>query len=581
MVTTGQRSFDDLGTPLHDVTFCVIDLETTGGSARDCAITEVGAVKLRGGATLGTFQTLVDPGRTIPSPITGLTGITEAMVRPAPRMEAVLPTLLEFIGGSVIVGHNIRFDLGFLAAALNRDGYPLLGNLSVDTYALARRLVRDETPDYRLGTLATRFRLEHRPTHRALDDALATGDLLHALLERAGRLGVTGLDDLLVLPTMAGHAPADKLRLTDGLPRAPGVYLFRDRGGIVVYVGQAANLRAGVRSYFSGSSRRQVPALLREVQRIDHEVCSSPLEAAVRQVRLIHRLQPRFNRQGRSSDRRAYVKLTLDERFPRLSVVRDPRADGAFYLGPLASSAVARQVVEAIESVVPLRRCGVRIGRRTPVRDVACPPARSGMATCPCSGAITAGAYTEHVYRTVRGLTTDPGILLAPLRASMERLSAEQRFEEAAEVRDRAAALSSALRRQREIETFRRAGRLVVEIDGDRWAEIVGGRLVEAWGPGGPPARASPRPTPQPTTPADPPARLPFPLVVAALADEHPPCPRHLADEVLCVARWLDEQAHEVRIVHCDEGLSWPASPLATFQPRRMPSDSSDGTGRR
>src|SRR5688500_4376816 len=103
-----QRSFDDLGTPLHQVTFCVVDLETTGGSPASCAITEVGAVKLRGGECLGTFQTLVNPGGPIPPAITVLTGITEAMVLPAPSVATVLPPLLEFLSGTVLVGHNVR-----------------------------------------------------------------------------------------------------------------------------------------------------------------------------------------------------------------------------------------------------------------------------------------------------------------------------------------------------------------------------------------------------------------------------------------------------------------------------------------
>src|SRR3954466_5046313 len=108
-----QRSFDDMGTPLCDVTFVVLDLETTGGSANTCAITEVGAIKFRGGECLGTFQTLVNPGVAIPPEITYLTGITEAMVLPAPPIERVLPAFLEFIGGGIIVGHNVRFDLSF------------------------------------------------------------------------------------------------------------------------------------------------------------------------------------------------------------------------------------------------------------------------------------------------------------------------------------------------------------------------------------------------------------------------------------------------------------------------------------
>jgi DNA polymerase III subunit epsilon len=93
-----QRSFDDLGTPLHDVTFCIIDLETTGGNRNDDMITEIGAVKVRGGECLGTFQTLVNPGRAIPPQITMLTGLSDVLVAQAPRIEAVLGTLIDFVG---------------------------------------------------------------------------------------------------------------------------------------------------------------------------------------------------------------------------------------------------------------------------------------------------------------------------------------------------------------------------------------------------------------------------------------------------------------------------------------------------
>ncbi|NNE73138.1 MAG: DEDD exonuclease domain-containing protein, partial [Acidimicrobiales bacterium] len=366
-LTGVQRTLDDLGDPLSDVTFCVVDLETTGGSPHDCYITEIGAVKLRGGQCLGTFQSMVNPGAAIPPRITVLTGITEAMVRTAPRIEAVLPSLLEFIGGSVIVGHNVRFDLSFLNAALERDRRPTLVNRSVDTCALARRLVRSEVPNCKLGTLASRFRLDHQPSHRALDDALATGDLLHFLLERAASHGVHGLDDLLTLPTMAGHAEAAKLALTDSLPRAPGVYLFRDRRGDVLYVGKAANLRSRVRSYFSSETRRKVGAMLRELHSIEHIECHHQLESAVIELRLIHRHQPRYNRQGkRRKGRQPWVKLTLNEAYPRLSIVRAVKEDGGLYLGPLGSKRSAQLVVDAIHTALPLRRCRQRVRRSGP-----------------------------------------------------------------------------------------------------------------------------------------------------------------------------------------------------------------------
>ncbi|MDH5373747.1 MAG: exonuclease domain-containing protein, partial [Acidimicrobiia bacterium] len=120
MTLAVQRTFDEMGAPLFDVPFCVLDLETTGGSAADCEITEIGAVIYQGGDLVSTFQTLVNPGSEIPPFITILTGITQSMVIEAPRIEEALPTFLEFIGDAVIVGHNVRFDLSFLNAAALR-----------------------------------------------------------------------------------------------------------------------------------------------------------------------------------------------------------------------------------------------------------------------------------------------------------------------------------------------------------------------------------------------------------------------------------------------------------------------------
>jgi DNA polymerase III subunit epsilon len=545
-----QRTFDDLGTPLSQVTFCVVDLETTGGSAERCGITEVGAVKVRGGEFLGTFQSLVNPGVPIPPEITVLTGITQAMVLPAPRIEPVLAAFEEFSAGTVIVGHNVRFDLSFLAAARRAAGWSAMTNPWVDTCALARRLVRDEVANCRLSTLARSFRLSHQPSHRALDDALATTDLLHLLLERAAAFGVLGLDDLLSLPRINGHPQAAKLRLTDRLPRRPGVYLFRDAGGRPLYVGKAANLRQRVRSYFSSDDRRKIGQLLRETQQIDHIPCTGPLDAAVLEVRLIHRLQPRFNRQGKQWGKYSYVKLTLNERFPRLAVVRQAKADGARYVGPLPSASAARRVVEAIETVMPLRRCTTNPGKCD--RPAPCAPAQLGVATCPCSGAISEADYRVIVERTERGLTVSPDVLLDPLRGQMTALADAERFEEAADVRDRAEALAGALRRQRHIDQLRDAGTVVVERPGAFRAEVRDGVLLGCWPVDADPTLAGVDELESP--PAGPVAGLPLP------AD--------LVDEMGCIARWLDAEAARVRVVHCEGGLASAFPPIASMSPR-------------
>ncbi len=295
----------DLETPLSEVTFVVVDLETTGTVAGQSRIIEVGAAKFRGGQCLGTFQTLINPECGVPPFIVVLTGITEAMVVPAPTIDEVLPSLLEFIGDGVLVGHNLRFDTSFLDAALVDSGRPALAQHRVDTLAVARRLVSDEVPNHRLSTLAQLFRATIPPTHRALDDVLATAEVFHGLLERLGSLGVTDLDDLLALPSTT---PAlAKLPLLAGLPRSPGVYLLRDSGGRVIYVGTAANLRAGVRSHLPAGRRRKLGPLMHETAAVDHLACQCVEEAAVHELRLIAAHQPRYNRRRR---RRAPLRRT-------------------------------------------------------------------------------------------------------------------------------------------------------------------------------------------------------------------------------------------------------------------------------
>ena len=170
-----QQTFDELGTPLRQATFVVVDLETTGGSAAaGSSITEIGAVKVRGGELLGEFQTLVAPGRPVPPMITTLTGISDRMLVDAPPPAAVIPSFLEFARGSVLVAHNAGFDIGFLKAATARLDLAWPRFPVVDTVLMARALLgRGETSNMRLATLARHFGSPTTPTHRALDDALA------------------------------------------------------------------------------------------------------------------------------------------------------------------------------------------------------------------------------------------------------------------------------------------------------------------------------------------------------------------------------------------------------------------------
>ncbi|CAB4746027.1 unannotated protein [freshwater metagenome] len=200
-----QPGFSELGLPLKDVTFIVLDLETTGASpAQGCAITEIGAVAVRGGEILAEFSTFVNPKVPLPEYITNLTGITDEMLSDAPQIAEAYENFIKFIsahsenGAPYFVAHNAPFDLGFLKAAARSLSEPWPKHEVLDTVRFARLVVeRSEILNYKLGTLAEFFQTAALPTHRALDDVKTTVEVLHRLIERAAGFEVFTIQDLL------------------------------------------------------------------------------------------------------------------------------------------------------------------------------------------------------------------------------------------------------------------------------------------------------------------------------------------------------------------------------------------------
>jgi DNA polymerase III subunit epsilon len=433
---------DPLAVDLSRVTFVVLDLETTGGPAGDGAgITEVGAVKTRGGEQLGELATLVNPGGPVPPFITVLTGITTAMVAEAPPIEQVLPALLEFLGDAVLVAHNAPYDTGFLKAACTVHGYPWPRPVVVDTAALARRvLINEEVPNRKLATLARYFRSSVQPTHRALDDARATVEVLHALIGRLGSHGVHTLRDTVEFVKAVSPEQRRKRHLADGLPRVPGVYVFRGADDRALYVGTSGDIATRVRSYFTASEKRaRIREMLAAADRVETVECAHALEAQVRELRLIAAHRPPYNRRSRDPQKVWWLKLT-SEPYPRLSLVRAVADDRAAYLGPFSSRRRAEAAAAGIYDAVPLRQCTPRLSVRQP--SPACALAELGRCGAPCEHRMTVTAYGQEAADPVReAFAGDPGEVVAALRMRMETLSARGRFEEAARVRGRLAVL--------------------------------------------------------------------------------------------------------------------------------------------
>jgi len=194
--------------PLAELEFVIVDVETTGWLPDQASITEIGAVRVSGGRVRAEFCTLVNPGRAIPADITALTGITDAMVGQAPLIGAVLPRFLAFARGCVLTAHNAAFDIGFLSAACVACGVGWPDFPVLDTVTLARLVLgAAEVPDCKLRTLADFLGAGTVPCHRALSDAMATAEVLQALLRRLAAAGVRTLAELSA-PASPGDGPA-------------------------------------------------------------------------------------------------------------------------------------------------------------------------------------------------------------------------------------------------------------------------------------------------------------------------------------------------------------------------------------
>jgi DNA polymerase III subunit epsilon len=399
---------------LEEATFVVFDLETTGLRPGSARPCEFGAVRVRNLALAERFQTLANPGARLAPAVSALTGLRDVELRRAPPVAAAVRRFLSFAGDAVLVAHNARFDMAFLDNETTRLTGSRVVATVVDTVGLARRLLGRQPAN--LAALAYRFATDARPCHRALPDAEATAEILLCLIGMAQERGARTVADLVELSATKPRRAQRKRSLAFGAPQRPGVYLFRDVHDQVLYVGRARDLRARLRSYFrSDRQRPAVEAALAALARVEWRVLGSELEAGLEELRLIRELRPPANARSARPDRYLYLRRRGD------SVVCSSQPNE---LGPLTSRKRAQLAARALQGV--------------------------------------------------QWETLDDA--LPKLRAKLKRVAADLRFEDAARLRDRIAALEDAAREIRRMEQLRQMAVCVVvpgERDGTRRAFFV------------------------------------------------------------------------------------------------------------
>jgi len=438
-----------------ETTFVVTDTETTGGSAADDRLIEIGAVKVCDGRIVDRYTSLVNPGRSVPGRITRLTGISTAMVFDQRPAKAVLPEFRRFLGDAVFVAHNLAFDWRFINVELDRCDQESLDNRALCTLRLARRVLRG-LRSKGLSSLSDHYGISIDRRHRALDDAEATAIILTRLISAIEfEHGVSDLSGLLSFQRLAygstledsEHVKRIRHEILPVVPRRPGVYFMRNRAGRVIYVGKAKNLRSRVRTYFTAVEAHppRTRRLVRETRDVTWKETGSELGALLEESRLIKELQPRHNRALRRYSRRPFIKLDFQTAFPRVGIVQHVIDDGAEYFGPVHGTRNAARLADMINAVYRLRECD----DATMARGRVCMYAEMGRCLAPCvHPEVEYSAEVERVRRFLMGRDdTIRDLLESRMREAADRLE----FEEAREYRDWIEMLDRTIGRQREI----------------------------------------------------------------------------------------------------------------------------------
>ena len=333
---------------MYDRSVVFLDLETTGATATHDRITEVGLVEVENGKFIREWSTLVNPGMSIPPMIQSLTGISNDMVRDAPRFEEIAREVWEAVDGRVMIAHNARFDFGFLKNEFRRLGKNFSPPL-LCTVKLSRKLFPQHAR-HNLDTLIGRHGIVCDARHRALGDARVLWQLAQQWRSDPGEAAVIAATAKLLKTATVPVGLPDTV--FDTIPEGPGVYLFYGERDVPLYVGKSISLRARVMSHFSGDHRvNKDMRIAAEVKRVDWIETAGELGALIEEARLVKKLSPVHNRQLRRANELCAWQWDTRQHdvAPQLVSARDLAGDGFEHLYGLFRN--RRTAIEALREI--------------------------------------------------------------------------------------------------------------------------------------------------------------------------------------------------------------------------------------
>ena len=423
-------------TSLEEAEFSVLDVETTGLSARNNRVIEIGIVKVKNLKIADKFTTLINPGCDIPYFITQFTGIGNSDVAYSPSFYDTAEEIEDFISNSIVSGHNLSFDEGFLRYEFIRNGFEPLSNLNVCTLKLSRKTF-PSLKSKSLASVTAHLKIKNKDSHRALSDAEATAKILIKIIKKLSRENrIKTIQQLLEFESST-VASNQLIKLPKGvhdslysLPEAPGVYYFLNKKDEIIYIGKAKSLKDRVRSYFAATTVGKPKKIVKQAAKIKTEITNSELTALLLEAESIKLINPRHNRQLKKYGNKYFIRITKTNKFPKVEITTKFDFDGNDYFGLFISRRKAEVVLDIIDKTFSLRECDekeFKKGRKCFLADIE-------RCTAPCIK-DTNPEYFEELEKVYEFLSGTNQSALNRMLNKMKDYSAKEKYEKAAEAK--------------------------------------------------------------------------------------------------------------------------------------------------
>jgi len=423
-------------TLLKEAEFSVLDVETTGLSARNNRVIEIGIVRVKNLKIADKYTTLINPGCDIPYFITQFTGISNSDVAYSPSFYDTAEEIEEFIGNSIVSGHNLSFDEGFLSCEFARNGFEPLSNLSVCTLKLSRK-VFPSLKSKSLGSVAEHLGIINRDSHRALSDAEATAQILIKLIKKLSKeKGIKTIQQLfefqssVVTSNQVIKLPKDIHDSLYSLPDTPGVYYFLNKKNEIIYIGKAKSLKDRVRSYFAATTVGKPNRIVKQAAKIKTEITNSELTALLLEAESIKLINPRHNQQLKKYGNKYFVRINKSNKYPKAEITTKFDFDGNDYFGLFISRRKAEVVLDIIDKTFALRECNDKEfskGKKCFLADIE-------RCTAPCIKKDDPD-YFDELERVYEFLSGGNQSALNRMLNKMKEYAAKEKYEKAAETK--------------------------------------------------------------------------------------------------------------------------------------------------